>query len=153
SQKQQKNSGSITVFSVNGKPVTAEEFMYLYNKNHQSNANDFSKQKIEEYLDLFINFKLKVEEAEHRGYDTTAAFKREYSQYKEELRKPYLPDSRMTDSLVRLTYNRLKDEIRASHILINLKPDASPADTLAAYNKIIEIRNKALAGEDFDVLA
>lgn len=152
-QKSEKKTKPVTVFSVNKKPVTAEEFMYLYNKNHQNNAKDFSKEKIEEYLELFINFKLKVEEAEHRGYDTTAAFKREYNSYKDELRRPYLPDSRMTDSLVKLTYNRMKEEVKASHILINVKPDATPADTLKAYNKILGIRAKALAGEDFGALA
>lgn len=153
STKKMKAAKPLTVFTVNKKPVTAEEFMYLYNKNHQHNPADYSNEKIEEYLTLFINFKLKVEEAEHRGYDTTAAFKREYNSYKDELRKPYLPDSKMTDSLVRLTYSRMKEEVRASHILVNVKPDATPDDTVKAYNKILDIRNKALAGDDFGNLA
>jgi peptidyl-prolyl cis-trans isomerase SurA len=151
--KKTKTAKPLTVFTVNKKPVTTDEFIYLYNKNHQNNPGDYSNEKIEEYLTLFINFKLKVEEAEHRGYDTTAAFKREYNSYKDELRKPYLPDSKLTDSLVRLTYNRMKEEVRASHILVNVKPDANPDDTLKAYNKIINIRNKALAGDDFGSLA
>jgi peptidyl-prolyl cis-trans isomerase SurA len=98
---------------------------------------------------LFINFKLKVHEAKQRGMDTTAAFVKEYNSYRDELRKPYLPDAKLTDSLVRLTYERLKEEIKASHILVQLKPEASPADTLKAYSKIIDIRNKILQGEDF----
>ena len=100
-------------------------------------------------LSLFINFKLKVHEAKRRGMDTTAAFVKEYNSYKDELRKPYLPDAKLTDSLVRLTYERMKEEVNASHILIKLKPDASPEDTLKAYTKIIDIRNKILQGEDF----
>jgi len=102
---------------------------------------------------LFINFKLKVTEAKMRGMDTTKAFIKEYASYKEELRKPYLPDTKLTDSLVKLTYSRLQEEIKASNILINVKPDASPEDTLSAYNKIITIRNRVLAGEDFSTLA
>ncbi len=144
---------SPTVFKVDGVATYGDEFLYLYKKNHQNKKDDFTKEKINEYLDLFINFKLKVTEARKRGMDTTRAFIKEYSSYKEELRKPYLPDAKLTDSLVKLTYNNLLEEIKASHILINLKPDASPADTLAAYTKIIAIRNRVLAGEDFGTLA
>jgi peptidyl-prolyl cis-trans isomerase SurA len=152
-QNAAKSEEGITVFSVNKKPVTAAEFIYLFSKNPQQTPDEYSEKKILEYLDLLINFKLKVEEARKRGLDTTAAFVREYNQYKDELRKPYLPDASLTDSLVKLTYNRMKEEVKASHILINVKPDAPPADTLAAYNKLIDLRNKVLAGENFEQLA
>jgi peptidyl-prolyl cis-trans isomerase SurA len=145
----QKKEKPITVFSVAGDVVTAEEFIYLYNKNHQNKAEDFTDQKIQEYLSLFINFKLKVHEAKKRGMDTTSAFLKEYNSYRDELRKPYLPDAKLTDSLMKLTYERLKEEIKASHILIRLKPDASPEDSLKAYTRIIGIRNKIIQGEDF----
>ncbi len=144
---------SPTVFTVDGVATYTDEFFYLYKKNHQNKQNDFTKEKIEEYLDLFINFKLKVTEAKKRGMDTTRAFIKEYSSYKDELRKPYLPDAKLTDSLVKLTYSHLQEEIKASHVLINVKPEASPEDTLAAYNKIIGIRNRVIAGEDFGTLA
>ncbi|MBL7857290.1 MAG: peptidylprolyl isomerase [Cyclobacteriaceae bacterium] len=144
---------AITVFSVNKKPVSADEFIYLYRKNHQHKPEDFTPEKVQEYLDLFINFKLKVEEAKKRGLDTTKAFHKEFNSYKEELRKPYLPDHALSDSLTRLTYERLKEEIRASHILINLKPDATPQDTARAYARIMEVRSKALDGQDFGSLA
>jgi peptidyl-prolyl cis-trans isomerase SurA len=155
SKKQKKTNApkSITVFSVNGNPVTAAEFIYLYRKNHQNKNEDYTPEKIQEYLDLFVNFKLKVEEARKRGMDTTAAFAKEFQQYKEELRKPYLPDATLTDSLVKLTYSRMKEEVKAAHILINVKPDASPEDTLKAYTRIQEIRNKIVAGEDFETAA
>lgn len=151
--KKQKPAPAQNLFTVNKKAVTTDEFIYLYKKNHQNKAEDFTNEKIQEYLDLFINFKLKVEEAKARGLDTTQAFIREFNQYKEELRKPYLPDTKLTDSLVHLTYDRMKEEVKASHILINVKPDASPEDTLKAYNRIIEIRNKIKAGEDFGMAA
>lgn len=152
-QKTVKSNDDITVFTVNKKPVTAAEFIYLFSKNPQQSADEYSEQKIQEYLDLLINFKLKVEEAKRRGLDTTEAFTREYNQYKDELQKPYLPDASLIDSLVKLTYNRLKEEVKASHILINVKPDAPPADTLSAYNRLIDIRNKVLAGESFEQFA
>lgn len=139
----------VTVFTVSGKPVNADEFTYLYRKNHPNKALDYTPEKINEYLALFINFKVKVEEAKRRGMDTTAAFVKEFNSYKDELRKPYLPDAKLTDSLVRLTYDRSKEEIRASHILISLVPDASPADTVKGYNQAIEVRNKILAGTEF----
>jgi peptidyl-prolyl cis-trans isomerase SurA len=155
-QSKKKNSSSdnsITVFSVNNKAVPAAEFIYLYSKNPQSNADAYTEKKILEYLDLLINFKLKVEEAKYRGLDTTQAFKKEFGQYKEELRKPYLPDATLIDSLVKMTYERLKHEVRAVHILIKVKADASPEDTLKGFNRIMEIRQKVVAGEDFETAA
>lgn len=152
-KKQSASPGSIPLFSVNKKAVSADEFIYLYRKNHQDLQKDYTTEKIEEYLTLYTNFKLKVEEARHRGMDTTAAFKKEFNQYKDELRKPYLPGNNLTDSLVRMTYERMKQEVKASHILVSVTPDASPADTLQAYNQIIDLRKKVLAGEDFGKMA
>ena len=147
-----KTAKPLTLFSVASEPTTTDEFIYLYKKNHQV-KEDFTQQKIEEYLTLFINFKLKVKEARQRGIDTTAAFLKEYASYKEELKKPYLPEGKLIDSLASVTYKRLQEEVRVSHLLIGLKADASPADTLQAYTKIIELKNRALAGEDFGSLA
>ncbi|MEO8471045.1 MAG: peptidylprolyl isomerase [Chryseolinea sp.] len=141
------------IFSVAGKPVTTDEFIYLYKKNHQNKPEEFTKAKIDEYLRLFIDFKLKVQEAKARGMDTTVAFIKEYNSYRAELRKPYLPDNSLVDSLVHLTYERMKEEVRASHILIALKQDPTPDDTLEAYNKIIDIRKQVLSGADFGKLA
>lgn len=147
-----KSSKPVTLFTVGKQAVTTEEFIYLYKKNHQD-KDDLTQPKIEEYLQLFINFKLKVAEARNRGIDTTAAFLKEYNSYKDELRKPYLPEGKIIDSLVNITYNRLQEEVRVSHVLISLKPDAVPADTLQTYTKIVDIKNMALTGEDFGSLA
>ena len=144
---------SPALFFIHDKPVRSSEFVYLYRKNHQSSPNEFTKEKIDEYFNLFVNYKLKVEEALSRGMDTTAAFRKEYKTYHDELLKPYLPAARVVDSLVALTYDRLKEEVDASHILVALKPDASPQDTLAAFRKIMSLRERALAGEDFGDLA
>ncbi len=144
---------SETLFTLNQKAVSSDEFKYLYRKNHQNKQDEFTREKIDEYLTLFINYKLKVEEALSRGMDTTASFRKEYQTYRDELLKPYMPDSRVLDSMVRLTYDRLKEEIKAQHILIQLDPDASPSDTLDAFKRISDLRRRALAGEDFSELA
>lgn len=149
----QSETKAPTLFTLNKKPVSTEEFIYLYRKNHQHKPEDFTREKIEEYLTLFINYKLKVEEALFRGMDTTAHFKKEFQTYREELLKPYLPDTEVIDSLVLMTYERLKEEVNASHILIAVDPAASPQDTLEAYRKISEARMRAVAGEDFGALA
>jgi peptidyl-prolyl cis-trans isomerase SurA len=144
---------SEALFSVNNKPVPIDEFIYLYKKNHQNKPDDFTEEKIDDYLRLFINYKLKVEEALYRRLDTTSAFKKEYNTYRDELLKPYLPDAKVVDSLVALTYDRLKEEVKASHILVNVNPDAPPADTIAAYKKILDLRRRVVAGENFGELA
>jgi peptidyl-prolyl cis-trans isomerase SurA len=154
SKKSKKTSAKpIAIFSVNKKDVTAEEFIYLYKKNHQDVQLDYTTEKIEEYLTLYTNFKLKVEEARRRGMDTTEAFRKEFNQYKDELRKPYLPGNNLTDSLVKMTYERMKQEVRASHILVRVAPDAEPADTLQAYNRILELKSRVDKGEDFGKVA
>ena len=152
-QKSVKPAAPVTLFTVDNKAVSTDEFIYLYTKKNQTKAEDFTDVKINEYLDLFINFKLKIAEAKHRGMDTTAAFKKEFNGYKEELKKPYLTESNELDKLVKETYQNLTEEIKAAHILITLAPDAMPTDTLVAFKKITDLRAKALAGEDFGKLA
>lgn len=149
----QSGSKSQTLFSVNKKAVSVDEFIYLYEKNHKGKPEEFTQEKIDDYLSLFIKFKLKVEEARQRGLDTTSKFKKEFAGYKEALRKPYLPDTKLVDSLSLLTYNRLTEEVKAAHILIKVLADASPADTLAAYSKVMAIKKRVDAGEDFGTLA
>lgn len=146
-------SKSTTLLTLDSKPVTVDEFVYLYTKNHQGNEQVYSKEKINEYFDLFINFKLKVEEARHRGMDTTQAFHKELNSYKEELKKPYTAEKDDLERLTKEAYDRMKQEVKASHILIAVKPDALPEDTLKAYEKISELRSRIIGGEDFEKLA
>jgi peptidyl-prolyl cis-trans isomerase SurA len=148
SYAQKKTPKPAALFTVGKEKTTADEFIYLYKKNHLA-KEDFTDQKIEEYLTLFINFKLKVAEARTRGIDKTPEFIKEYNTYKDELRKPYLPESKILDSLVKLTYERLQKEVSAAHILIDVKSDAAPEDTLQAYNTAVSIRTQLMAGEDF----
>lgn len=73
-QKKDKPAKPLDLFTVNNRAVPVQEFIYLYNKNHQNQPEYYSRAKVDEYLDLFVNFKLKVEEARFRGYDTTKTF-------------------------------------------------------------------------------
>jgi peptidyl-prolyl cis-trans isomerase SurA len=143
----------INLITVGSSTVSVGEFKYVYEKNNANDSIAYSDKSVREYLDLFINFKLKVEEAKSKGLDTTREFLNEFVEYKKQLAKPYLTESKVTEGLVQEAYERLKEEIHASHILINASADASPADTLKAYNKIQEVRTRAVAGEDFGKLA
>ena len=134
-------------------PVPAKEFAYVYRKNNSTAADYATRPSVTDYLDLYTNFRLKVLEAEQRGLDTTQAFKRELDGYRQQLAQPYLTEKSVTDQLVREAYDRMGQEVSASHILIRVAPDAAPADTLAAYNKIAALRQQAVAGTDFGQLA
>jgi peptidyl-prolyl cis-trans isomerase SurA len=134
-------------------PVPANEFAYVYRKNNSSAPDYGTRQSVNDYLDLYTNFRLKVLEAEKRGLDTTQAFKRELDGYRQQLAQPYLTEKSVTDQLVREAYDRMGQEVNASHILFRVAPDATPQDTLAAYQKAEKARQQAVAGEDFGQLA
>ncbi|MBB6611296.1 peptidylprolyl isomerase [Pontibacter sp. Tf4] len=147
------NSKEPAIATLGSQPISTSEFKYVYEKNNGGNEDAYTPQSVQDYLQLYTNFKLKVLEAESRGLDTTTAFKRELEGYKEQLALPYLTENSVTDKLVHEAYERLKQEVNASHILITLEPDAAPQDTMAAYNRVMELRKRAEAGEDFAKLA
>ncbi len=149
----QAHTGKDVLFTVEGEPVTVKEFEYGFEKNNTGSDTTPSKEEIDEYLDLYINFKLKVREARTRGYDTTQAFKKEYETYKNDLIRPYLSETRAIDSLCEEAYERMHWEVDAAHILIRLPENPLPSDTLEAYEKIVSIHQMALNGEDFSELA
>jgi len=141
------------VLKIGNLPVTVDEFVSNYQKN---NTNILDKKDIkspEEYLDLFINFKLKVLEAQNLGYDTLTSFINEMKGYREELAKPYLTDVSYNEEMIKTAYHRTKYERKASHLLIMVSPDASPSDTLVAWNKISKLREQIKNGADFNELA
>lgn len=140
------------VLTVAGEPVTKSDFLYVYNKNN-SNGAAIDKKSPADYMELYINFKLKVKEAVDAGMDTAKAFKQEFSGYQKQLAQPYLTDKAVTENLIKEAYERMKTDVRASHILIKVSAEALPKDTLAAWNKINEIRKRVLKGEDFGKLA
>jgi peptidyl-prolyl cis-trans isomerase SurA len=141
-----------TIFSFGDQSVDKEEFLRVYQKNNRNISYD--EKSIREYLDLYINFKLKVKAAEELGMDTVEAFKSELEGYRKQLAQPYLTSKKVTDQLVHEAYERMKYEIQASHILINCGLNEIPKDTLAAYKKAMDIREKIVNGQmSFDSAA
>lgn len=139
------------ILTIDNEPITKEAFEAIYRKNNKDTI--FTQAELDEYMELFINFKLKVKEAEALGMDTAKTFIEELKGYREQLSRPYLVDSETTEVLMKEAYERKKTEVNASHILIKLPDNPTPADTLAAYNKIFEIKKRIDAGEDFEELA
>lgn len=138
-------------FSIGQDKHFIEEFNYAYSKNNLEEG--IKKDSIDAYLELYINFRLKVKEAKELGYDTTTIFKEEFEQYKTQLEDSYLNPKKEKEALVKEAYERSLWEMRASHILIRVAEDAQPNDTLVAIKKINEIKKRALNGEDFSDLA
>jgi peptidyl-prolyl cis-trans isomerase SurA len=139
------------LMTVDGKPVTSTEFQAIYKKNNKDAP--VTKEALDEYLELFINYKLKVREAEMLGMDTISKFRSELEGYRKQLARPYLIDRELNESLMREAYDRMQQEVRASHILAQVQPDASPEDTLSAWKRINSLRDRVLKGEDFATLA
>ena len=143
---------SEVLLTIEGDDITASEFMGIYNKNNVE-IQSAEKKSIEEYLELYLNFKLKVHEAEVQGYDTAHSFVDELDGYVDQLAAPYLVDSQFTEDLIQESYNRLGFEVRASHILVKIPENPSPKDTLEAWNKMQEIIQKTKTEPDFAKLA
>lgn len=143
---------SKTMMTIGDRNVSADEFMGIYEKNNVT-GEVIDKKSVDEYLDLFVNFKLKVIEAESLGMDTLPKFVKELNGYREQLAKPYFSNDEATDLLVEEAYERMKWDLNASHILVKCDAHAIPADTLAAYNKAMKIRERIMKGEDFNDLA
>jgi len=131
------------LFTVNNEDVLATEFIRVYNKNLDL-VKDESQKDIDNYLELFIDYKLKLQEAKKLGLDKKQEYIRELSNYRKQLAKNFLTDSQVTEDLVKEAYNRISYEINAGHVLVRLAEDAPPADTLKAYNEIIKLREQVL---------
>lgn len=140
------------LMTINGKDITTEEFKRVYTKNNNITPNTEQK-SVDDYIDLFINYKLKVIEAENKGYDTMKTFLDEFDGYTKQLAKPYLQNQKLKDKLIKESYERSQYEINASHILIRVDENALPEDTTKAYEKISEIRARINGGEPFEEVA
>ena len=139
------------VMTVNGTDVTKSEFEHIFKKNNKD--EDITKEDIDEYLELFVNFKLKVTAAEELGMDTVKKFKEELGQYREQLAQPYLIDQKLNEQLMKEAYDHMCYEVKASHILVKLERGDKPADTLKAYNKIVTAKKRIEGGESFGTVA
>ena len=146
-----QNSNEI-LFTIGNESVNRYEFEKIYLKNSQMIA-DADKKSIDEYLDMFIIYKMKIAEAKSIGLHKTDEFKQEYASYRKQLLQPQLVDTEEELKLLQEAYQRSKVEVNASHILITVPKDASPVDTLILYNKTLSIRNRILENGDFESVA
>ena len=139
------------VLDIAGERVSLTDFEHVFGKNNRDSV--YTVEALDEYMELFINFKLKVREAEALGMDTAEAFKKELAGYRTQLARPYLVDTELLDALVVEAYDRKNQEVRASHILVSVDAKALPSDTLKAWNRIQGLRSRVVAGEDFETVA
>lgn len=139
------------LMTIGGEPVSKAEFVNTFAKN-----NDLKKttaKELRDYLDLYVNFKLKVKEGKALQIDTSAAFQAELSSYINQSAQQYLTDNNVTERLFKECVERAKKHVHASHILINCAPDADKKDSIAAYKKALKIRKQVLKGMDFNEAA
>lgn len=142
-----------TLIKFGDREVTAGEFMEVYEKNNLKGEVAEVK-SIDEYIDIFTDFKLKVFEAEALGLDTVSKFLKEVEEYRNQLAKPYLTSDGVSEDLVKEAFERMQYDINAAHILVKCGTFDAPADTLRAYKKALELRNRIVkGGEDFNAVA
>jgi len=128
--------------------VPVSEFTYIYQKTNASDA-DFSKASLEEYLDLYKKFKLKVKKARDMGLQDDPQFNKELTTYRQQLSNTYLIDKEVSEKLVREAYERSKEDVEVQHIMIKIRDD----NTTKAYDKIMAIKKEIEAGADFSQIA
>ena len=140
------------LFTVEDSPVNLSEFEYIYSKTNGDKAN-FSKESLEEYLDLYVKFKLKVHRAKDMKLDTIPALQRELAGYRQQLANSYLVDKEVTNKLVDEAYERMQKEVDISHIMVALAPNASQKDQQRALQKMSSIYAMLKGGEAFEDVA
>ncbi len=136
-------------FLINGEEITKSEFEYIYHKNNSSAT--IEKKSLKEYVDLFVDFKLKVAQAKDLWYDKSSSFTNEYQQYEAQLTFPYLQDTILREQLLREAYDRSAYDLNVSHILVSVNEDV--VDTTEAYAKINDIYKQLQGGASFEELA
>lgn len=134
------------IMTVGGHPVSLQEFKNMYYKNQSKDSLKYQK-SLDNYINLFTLFKLKVNSALDARIDTTLSFKQEINDYRQKLAEPYMRDTAVENRLIREAYQRSLTDVKVSHILIQVGPEAAPADTLAAFTKITALRERIIKGE------
>lgn len=151
SQPSAKSAAAKPLLTVGSLPVSREEFVYLYEKNHQNPKAKGTEADVRAYLNLYVQFKRKVAEAHALGYAQRPAYQQEVEGYRQQLAQPYLTDQQQAEQLLQQTYERLGQEVRASHLLLTL-PEFSQ-DTAAVYAQLMALRARLQQGEPFGALA
>jgi peptidyl-prolyl cis-trans isomerase SurA len=138
-----------------GKPVAKNELVYLLGKTQatETGTSRMSREEFEENMTLFINYKLKVREAETKGLDQTKEFKMEFESFKENLKAPFLIKNSLEEGELRKSYSRLQEVIKASHILIQFPPNASSEDSISVLKMALKVKSELESGKDFNSTA
>ncbi len=154
-------SADPVIMEVGGTQIRQSEFMKefensvgrsLKSKPHVSASE--KREALNEYVNLYANFRAKDLDARALGFDTARYMLLELARYRRDLAAPYLIDSIVLKDILRQAYERNHYVLHAAHILVRLRPDADPADTLAAYNRALELRKRVVGGESiFNVAA
>ena len=131
------------VLTIEDEKISLEEFKAVFYKNN--NNTELTKEYLDEYMELFVNFKLKVRNADELGLDTVSAFITELSGYQKQLAKPYLKNKEFDENMLIEAYDRMKQDVKASHILIQVDEKASVKEEKMAYDKILAIRSDIIA--------
>ena len=147
-----QNSSKEVLFTIDNKPYFTDEFVRVYKKNLDL-VKDESQKELNNYLELFVGYKLKINKAYKLGLQNGTSYQNELKSYRTQLSKNYTSDSKVTKELVEEAYKRFLKEIKASHILFSVDENATPEDTLKAYKQALEVRKRAISGEDFGKLA
>ncbi len=132
-------SSTDVLFTVDEDPIKAEEFIRVYNKNLDL-VKDESQKDVDGYLNLFVNYQLKIKEARRMELDKNANYIKEFSSYKNQLVTNYLSDSKVTEALMKEAYDRMGYDVKASHILIRL--EENDTDTLKVYQDLVKLRDR-----------
>ena len=136
---------------IGNRVITPTELSQTYRRLLQSDS--VKKDKSREFFDNYLNYKLMVYAAQRIGKDTTKAFKEEINSYRKELATPYLVDKILLEKMIQETYERMREEVRVAHIFITVPNNASPADTMVAFDEIRTLRLRILKGEPFEQIA
>lgn len=146
------------LMEIGGERITRSQFMKEFetsvgNRMSKTTSAVERRRALEEYVDLYAIFRAKMLDARSMGLDTTPSLRDEMAKYRTELAAPYLIDPEVLDQLLHEAYDRNHYSVHAAHILVRCTPESKPEDTLAAYNRIVELRNRIAAGEDFFAVA
>ena len=133
------------LLTIEDENISLEEFKTVFYKNN--NNTELSKEYLDEYMELFVNFKLKVRNADELGMDTIPAFIAELSGYKTQLAKPYLKNKEFDENMLVEAYDRMKQDVKASHILISVDEKATVKSEKIAYENALAIRSEIIAGK------
>lgn len=152
----QQTKDDPVIFEINGEKIYKSEFMKEFlqsigqSPEAKPTACTYEKRKaLEDYVQLFVNFRVKLADAYAKGMDTMPSLVKELAMYRKELAAPYLIDSATMENIFQEAYDRNHYVVHAAHILIRMGRTPSPEDTLKAYNQAMDVYKRVVAGEDF----